>query len=310
MKQKVALVLSGGGARGIAHIGVIEELEKRGFEIASIAGTSMGAVVGGVYVLGKMEEYKEWLSSLDKFGVFGLFDFTLSWQGFVKGDKVFNRMKEYISDGNIEDMRIPFAAVAADIISKKEVVFTSGSVFDAIRASVSIPTVFTPVKHGDGLLVDGGVMNNIPVNHVSRTKGDLLVVVNVNADIPVQKKPVSKKEEERRESVYQKKIREFYGYVQGLVNHGHTDKKEEVEEEKKKKAQEHLDLFNLINRTLSSMTYTIGQMRLEQHKPDILVEVSVDSCGLFDFYKAEDMVEIGRHAAALEVDKFSGEKRN
>ena len=304
MKQKAALVLSGGGARGIAHIGVIGELEKQGFEIASVAGTSMGAVVGGMYVLGKMNEYKEWMFSLDKLRVFGLFDFALSWQGFVKVDKVFNKMKEFISDGNIENMSIPFAAVAADIINKKEVVFTSGSVFDAIRASVSIPTVFTPVKYHDGLLVDGGVMNNIPVNHVKRSPGDKLVVVNVNADIPVHKPAISRKEERNRNSDYQNKLMEFYAHLQEYLHLGKNEKEEDANMEHKKKTEEHLDFFNLINKTISSMTYTIAQMRLEQHSPDMLIEISVDSCGLFDFYRAEEMVEIGRHAAEKAMKEY------
>ncbi|RLD54901.1 MAG: hypothetical protein DRJ01_17410, partial [Bacteroidetes bacterium] len=144
--KNVALVLSGGGARGIAHIGVIEELEKQGFEIKSISGTSMGALVGGVYAVGKMQEYKNWIYTLDKFDVFKLVDFNVGIQGLIKGDRVFNKMKEFISDRNIEDLEIFYTAVAADIINNKEVVFTEGSVYNAVRASVAIPTVFTPVK--------------------------------------------------------------------------------------------------------------------------------------------------------------------
>ncbi len=137
MKQKVSLVLSGGGARGMAHIGVIEELEKQGYEIASLAGTSMGALVGGVYAVGKIDELKNWLYSLDKRKTFSLIDFTFSKQGFVKGDKVFQKMKDFVPDINIEDLKIPYLAVASDILRKKEVVFTSGPLLDAIRASVA-----------------------------------------------------------------------------------------------------------------------------------------------------------------------------
>src|SRR5476651_40908 len=174
MKQNISLVLSGGGARGIAHIGVIEELERQGFNIASVAGTSMGAVVGGVYALGQMDAYKTWLYTLDKLKVFGLIDFSFSAQGMVKGDKLFNTIKAFINDANIEDLNMPYAAVAADIINKKEVVFTQGSIYDAIRASIAIPTVFTPVKYADGLLVDGGIINNLPIEHVKRHPGDIL----------------------------------------------------------------------------------------------------------------------------------------
>ncbi len=151
------MVLSGGGARGIAHIGVVEELEKRGFEIRSIAGTSMGALVGGIYAVGKLQEFKNWLYTLDKLDVFKLIDFTLSSQGLIKGDRVFKKMKEFIPDKNIEDLKIHYAATATDIINNKEVVFNQGSIYDAIRASVAIPTVITPVKQDDTLLVDGGV---------------------------------------------------------------------------------------------------------------------------------------------------------
>ena len=177
MKQKVALVLSGGGARGIAHIGVIEELEKRGFEISSIAGTSMGAVIGGVYTLGTMEAYKNWLYTLDKMKLFSLVDFNFSTQGLVKGDRLFQKMKDFIPDVSIENLRIPYATVATDIIHKKEVVFIEGSLLDAIRASIAIPTVLTPVKTKDGLLVDGGIINNIPINNIKRTPGDILIAV-------------------------------------------------------------------------------------------------------------------------------------
>lgn len=289
MKQKAALVLSGGGARGIAHIGVIEELVKKGFDITSIAGTSMGAVVGGVYALGKMEEYKNWLYTLDKIKLFSLVDFTLSTQGLVKGDKLLNTVKTFIPDANIEDLGIRYAAVAADIIHKKEVVFTKGSLFEAIRASMAIPTVFTPVKFEDGLLIDGGIINNMPINRVKRTPGDILIAVNVNADIPVERPPVEKTETVATQSSYQQKLKDFYNQLHILHPSSGNEEKPNGEEK--------LGYFNLINKTLSFMTYHITQMTLENYSPDILVDVSRHACGTFDFYKAEEMVEIGRFAA-------------
>ncbi|WP_295676466.1 patatin-like phospholipase family protein [uncultured Mucilaginibacter sp.] len=288
MKQKAALVLSGGGARGIAHIGVIEELVKKGFDITSIAGTSMGAVVGGVYALGKLEEYKNWLYTLDKIKLFSLVDFTLSSQGLVKGDKLLNSVKTFIPDANIEDLDIPYAAVAADIIHKKEVVFTTGSLFEAIRASMAIPTVFTPVKFEDGLLIDGGIINNMPINRIKRTPGDILIAVNVNADIPVEKPPIAKTETVAIQSTYQKKLKDFYNQLHILHPSGN---------EEKSNGEEKLGYFNLINKTLSFMTYHITQMTLDNYTPDILVDVSRHACGTFDFYRAEEMVEVGRYAA-------------
>ena len=289
MKQKVSLVLSGGGARGIAHIGVIEEIEKQGFEIFSVAGTSMGALVGGVYALGKMDAFKNWFYTLDKLKVFSLVDFSFSIQGLVKGDKVFNKMKEFISDVNIEDLDIFYTAVAADIINKEEVVFTKGSIFEAIRASISIPTIFTPVKTNDGLLVDGGVINNIPINHAHRTSGDILIVVNVNANIPVDKPAISRKETEIKQSIYQKKIKDFYHHLHKTHPISKTEK---------------LGYFELMNKTFQLMTYHNAQMLLEKYNPDILINISRDSCSTYDFYKAEELVEIGRHAAIKSLKKY------
>jgi len=192
MKPLVTLVLSGGGARGFAHVGVIEELERQGYEIASVTGTSMGAMVGGIYADGALDAFRDWMLTLDKRKVFRLVDFTFSKAGLIKGDRVFNKMKDFIPDTPIEELRIPFAAVAVDLINSREVVFREGSLFEAIRASVSIPTVLTPVKTTDGILVDGGVLNNIPISHAPRVPGDLLVVANVNARIPVQLAEISK----------------------------------------------------------------------------------------------------------------------
>ena len=289
MKQKVSLVLSGGGARGLAHIGVIEEFEKQGYEIVSISGTSMGALVGGIYALGKMEEYKEWMYSLDKMKVFNLIDFALGSQGLIKGDKVFRKMKQFIPDANIEDLRIPYVAVAADILNKEEVVFTKGSLYDAIRASVAIPTVLTPVKTEKGLLVDGGVVNNIPVNHIKRVPGDILVAVSVNANIPVYRPVISKKESDSKKSIYQKKIKEFRKQLHKLYPLHRSDK---------------IGYFDLINKTISMLTDHNAHLWLERFPLDILIEISRDSCSIFDFFKAEEMVEIGRHAATNSLKEY------
>lgn len=180
-KRRVALVLAGGGARGVAHIGAIEELESQGFEIGAVAGTSMGALVGGVYASGYLEPFKEWMCALDKYKVFSLVDFALSTEGLVKGDRVMEAMKELVPDVEIEQMPVPFAAVAADLLTGSEVVLDSGGLYDAIRASISIPSVFRPVHRDGRVLVDGGTVNPLPLNRVRREEGDLLVAVDVSA---------------------------------------------------------------------------------------------------------------------------------
>lgn len=289
MNKKVSLVLSGGGARGIAHIGVIEELQKQGFEIISISGTSMGALVGGVFALGKMEEFKEWLFTLDKIKTFNLVDFTISSQGLVKGDKILQKMKDFIPDANIEDLNISYRAIAADILNKEEFVFSKGSMYQAIRASISIPTVFKPVKMKNRLLVDGGVLNNIPINHARRIDNDILIVVNVNSNIPVRKPVVSEEENQFINKKYTKKINEFYKHLQKINPLSHS---------------ESFGYFNLINKTINLMTYQMAQLSIERYPIDMLINISRDSCGTFDFYKAEELVKIGNFAASESINEY------
>ena len=180
MKKNVALVLSSGGARGLAHIGAIEELERRGFNITSVAGCSMGSLIGGMYAAGKLDEVKKWMLGLSKKQMFSLVDFSFSRNHLVKGIKVMDALKEIVPDVNIEDLPIPYTAVATDWNSGCEIVFRSGSLYEAIRSSISIPLFFDPVRKDEMLLVDGALVNALPLNRVARNRGDMLVGVNVN----------------------------------------------------------------------------------------------------------------------------------
>jgi len=290
-KKNIALVLSGGASRGLAHIGVIEELEKQGFNITSVAGNSMGAFIAGMYAMGYLEGYKKWILTLDKADVFNLIDFTISTQGLIKGDKVFNKMKELFPDKNIEDLEIPFAAVATDITNMKEVVFTKGSVYNALRASVAIPTVFTPAKNGDITMVDGGVVNPIPLNRVKRTDGDILVASYVNAQIPYDKPIIIEDKDE--DTIYTKKIKEF---LQKLNNKLPTSNKE------------HLNYISLLNRSTSMLTHTISTMMIEKYNPEILINVSAQAGSTFDFFKAEELIEAGRLSAIKSIGKYNDEE--
>lgn len=294
MRKNIALVLSGGGARGLAHIGVIEELQKRDYKITSVAGTSMGALIGGVYAMGKLDEYRDWIAGLTQIEVFKLIDLTLGSAGLIKGERVLNRMKEFIPDTNIEDLPIPYSATAVDIINHEEVVFRSGSLYDAIRASIAIPTVFTPVRKNGAILVDGGVMNNVPITNVVRTKGDLLVTVYVNADIPVQKPILSKAEEQKQESTYQKWMKNFNDYLH--INHS-------------KEKKENLGFLTVIDNTITTGMLKLAQLAIEKGKPDILINISRLSCGTYDFYKAKEQIEIGRIAAIAELDEKNSNRK-
>jgi NTE family protein len=287
MNKNIALVLSGGGARGIAHIGVIEELEKQGYHIQSISGSSMGALVAATYVLGNMQAYKEWIYTLDKKEVFKLIDFSFSTQGLIKGDRLFKKIKEFIDDTNIEDLKIPFSAIATDITNDKEVVFDKGSIFKAVRASIAIPTVFTPVYLNDATLVDGGVINNIPLNRVKKTDNALMVAVHVNADTPALKK--FRKKSKTEESIYLEKIRRFKIHLNKSKTPPKTDK---------------LGYFSLLNKTISLMVDQMAKMTIEQYKPDILINISRDTCGTFDFYKARELVAVGKEETKRVLDRL------
>lgn len=181
MKMPVSLVLSSGGARGIAHIGAIKVLEEQGYKINSIAGSSIGSLIGGLHAMGRLDDFTDWLQTLTKRDVFNLMDFTWSSAGVMKGERVFNKIKTFIPDMLIENMPIPFAVVSTDILHHREIVFTTGSFFDAVRASIAIPGVFTPVNYMDNTLVDGGVANPLPLNHLQHAHDKPVIAINLNA---------------------------------------------------------------------------------------------------------------------------------
>lgn len=179
-KRKVSLVLGSGGARGLVQIGVIRSLEAKGYEIDEVVGCSIGSLIGAAYVEGKLDKLEEWMKVITKRQVFKLMDFTNPKFGLLKGQRVFESLKEIFPDKHIEDMNIPFRAIATDMISEKEVVFEKGSVYKAIRASIAIPAVFTSIESEDWNLVDGGVINPLPINYVRRKRRNIVIAVNLD----------------------------------------------------------------------------------------------------------------------------------
>ena len=298
MKQqkRVALVLSSGGARGLAHIAVIEELQKRGYEIGSVAGASMGALVGGMYAAGDLYKFKRWVTSLDMFDVFKLMDFSFSLTGFIRGDRVLNEIKKMIPDRNIETLGTPFTALAVDLKNKKEVVFDKGSLYKAIRASISIPMVFSPVITEESILVDGGLMNPIPVDYVAKQEGDLLVVVNVNAATEYDSDNVirQKREEESNRfiALYREKI----------------DKLKQSFTEKFIHDDDEWGAADFFNQTIGTMLTRISSLLIEKSPPDILIEISRKAGDTFDFYRAKEIIAEGKKQAARVLDGFESKQ--
>ena len=179
-KKSVALVLGSGGARGLAHIGAIEALEERGYQITSVSGCSMGSIIAGMFCAGKLEEAKQWFLSIDKQRILQLTDFSITGNSLVKGKKIIKALQEIVPECKIESLTIPLTLVASDLLTTDEVVFRTGSLFEAIRASISIPLFFQPVQWQGRLLVDGGILNPLPLKQIQRTEGDILVAMNIS----------------------------------------------------------------------------------------------------------------------------------
>jgi len=294
-KQKVALVLASGGARGLTHIGVIQELEKSGFEITSIAGSSIGALVGGMYALGTLSQFTDWVCSLDQVDVFDMMDFTLSGQGFIKGDRLFGFLKEqFMLEKNIEDLPIPYVAIAGDLVTRQAVAFRSGRLSNAIRASAAIPSVITPVIVDHMILVDGGVVSPIPAGFVERTSGDILVICDVNANIPYEKPDVKPHPEKVHEYSLKRKLFEF---ARDNTHFFSTETKPGSSP----------GYLEVLNKTFDAMQDSISLLTKKTYGAEISVEISRDAASTFEFHRAAELIESGRIAfrKALCKSKFA-----
>lgn len=289
MKKKIALVLSGGGARGLAHIGAIETLESHGYEITSIAGCSMGALIGGMYAAGKLPEVKDWALALDRRKVLSLVDFSLSLTHLVKGDRVMEALKEIVPDVNIEDLPIPYTAVATDWNSGKEVVFDHGSLYDAIRASISIPLFLNPVRREDMLLVDGGLVNSLPLNRVVRHSGDLLFGINVSTH-DYQGELLMQQFVERKllsKSMPAAVMNRIMKHFEGI----------------------NINYVTLLMRTIAIMLEQNTRQQILISRPDLVVQVPMKRYGVFDFDKAAAILQIGKHKTSRALRRFEHMKQ-
>ena len=325
MKTKdVALVLSSGGPRGWAYIGAIEELEHREYNITSLAGTSIRSLIGGIYAAGKLSDIKEWLFSLDAWKVFSLMDLSLSKNHLVKGDKVIGAIKEIVPEINIEDLNIPYRAVAADLYTGEEVIFDRGPLFEAVRASISIPSLFRPVKYGFRTLVDGGIVNTMPLDRVVRNGNDIVVAFDVN-DIDVEsiRETIideARQEEDRlnAEKALEKETRNILHSIrhnssltlmdklrlakdQGTKIISHKMHSEEPEPELFFEE----NYYSILSRTFSLMNHVIAKAAAERYQPEVLVKMPFDLYdNISDYAKAAEISEVGRELMKKALDKY------
>ncbi len=283
-KKTVSLILGSGGARGLAHIGVINELVSRGYEIKAIAGSSMGALIGGIYAMGKLDVYTRWVSELRRADVVRLLDLSFVRNGLIKGDRIMEVLKTLIGDANIEDLPIRFIAVATDLEAEKEVRFSQGPLFDAIRASISIPTIFTPYKYNGRVYLDGGLSNPLPISAIRDTENDLTVVVTLNGkpDSKIMPRPVQAPSSQPANTPYHRRITQFIDDLKSRLG---------------SQSEDTVGVFDIFVKSMGIMENTIISEQLKSFSPDILIEIPRDTCSFYEFYRARDLIEIGRQKA-------------
>ena len=280
MAKDVALVLSSGGARGLAHIGAIEELEAQGYRITSIAGCSMGALIGGVYAAGKLIEFREWMKTIDRKKMLKLTDFSLGLNHIVKGTRIIEAIMEFVPDMPIESLPIPYCAVATDWKSGREVVFRQGSLFEAIRASISLPAFYEPVQRDGMILIDGGVTNPIPLNRVKRHDGDILVGVDVSGEDYAAKWKEKSEQSKQRTSFSQKIINKL--------------RPEGIE----------FNSYTMLSRVSSMMIRQNSILMAQLMHPDVLVDIQMNSYGSFDYDKSEKIIAVGHKKTQQALSKI------
>ena len=341
MTQRVALVLGSGGARGYAHIGVIEELEARGYEIACIAGCSMGAVIGGIYAAGKLKEYRDWTQSLDYLDVLRLLDVSFR-LGAIRGEKVFGKIREIVGEVNIEDLSIPFTAVATDLTNQQEIWFQEGCLHQAMRASAAIPSLFTPVIQGKRMLVDGGLINPLPIVPVVSSHCDLIIAVNLNStnqqhyQLPVIERPPAlksrfdlvmnslgsrlpsfrRKQGEDDELLLQEEAAQEpsnpWLQQSATPTPARTDGRsagatKSASGSRVANLSGPASLLELINQSFEVMQTSLAQYKIAGYPPDILINVPRHACRFFEFYKAPELIMLGRQIARDTLEKYEKE---
>ncbi len=278
--KDVALALSSGGARGLAHIGAIEELESHGFHITSIAGCSMGALIGGVYAAGKLNEFREWMKTIDRKKMLELTDFSFSINHLVKGNRIIEAIMDFVPDIAIEELPIPYCAVATDLKAGREVVIDKGSLFEAIRASISLPSFYEPIQRDDMILIDGGVINPIPLNRVKRNTGDILVGVDVSGH-----DYKSQWDEMHRLTGWQKNDNSLKAKILDKLIPDNIE----------------FNYYTVLSRTSSLMIRQNSILMAKLMKPEMLIDIQMNRYGTFDFDKSEKLIAIGRQKTAQAI---------
>ncbi|MFA0094546.1 patatin-like phospholipase family protein [Vibrio splendidus] len=286
MTKTVSLVLGSGGARGLVHVGIIRWLIEHGYQIKSISGCSIGALIGGVYAAGKLDEFEEWVTSIDQSDMAMMLDFSWQSSGIFKGDKIIDTLRGLIGEISIEDLPIPYTAVAANVADEKEVWLQSGSLFDAIRASISLPLFFTPHVINGEVLIDGGVLNPVPIAPTFSDKTDFTLAVNLGGEPEMLQQEVIPVSLPTKESNLHEKVVHFIDNLGSSV---------------KSKMSFNFAAYDIANQAFDAMQSTIARQKLAAYPADITLEIPRNACGTLEFDRSQEMIDRGYHLAQAKL---------
>ncbi len=300
MTQKIGLALGSGSARGLAHIGVIRAIEEAGIRIDMVAGTSIGALIGAAYATGRLDELEQDFRSIDRKRIGALLDPVLPWSGFIDGKKIAQFVRSHVSLKAVEQLPIPFCAVATELSSGQEMVIREGDLIDAVRASISVPGIFSPVRWKNRILVDGGLVNPVPVSAVRALGADIVIAVDLNHHIVAGKNPPRGRT--RRTSGKSRPAgRDAADYARLLDRIGATFKTSRSPAVKRIRAwmeKERLPgMVEVLLGSLHIMQVQITESRLLIERPEILIRPPLGSVRLLEFDRAEEVITIGYRSA-------------
>lgn len=295
MKKDVVLTLSCGGARGLAHIGAIHALEARGYRIRAVAGCSIGSVVGAFYAMGRLDALESFMRTVSTENMANYLDFTLTEQGFIRGGRFIEKLKELAPDCAIESLPVKLSIVAANLTTGRAEVFTRGSVYEAIRASIAIPAVLTPVEKEGVRLVDGSVVNPIPVDLALPGRRELSVAVNLYAygNEDIANRPHTHGTKAPTPIAY---LREKYKAVRSW----RTNLLDNVFSNSGGPA----GYVGTIRSIFDLMTQRLIAQTLAAHPVDVVVEVPMLCASVFDFPQADALIRLGHKQADCALNEF------
>ena len=309
MAKNVALVLGSGGARGLAHIGGIEALEERGYTITSIAGCSMGSIIAGMYAAGQLKEAKDWFLSVDKQLILRMMDINLlSGNSVVKGQRIIEELEKVVPDRPIESLNIPCSIVATDMIHSDEIVFRTGSLFEAVRASISIPLFFKPVQVEGRLLIDGGILNPLPLHVIERTPGDILVAADISGkdSMPIEEAYEPIDVEGKLEDLRKSGIPVPKSWEQQIRNFG--KRMDKILEDRAKDLGRKVSFVSLLDRMSDIQIQQNTLLSLQLTPPDVHSVMRQYAYNTFDFDKAEQIIADGKKIMNEALDKYENKK--